>query len=249
MNVASLFGGFFAGLAVLGGILAAGGDFSLLFSPTAVLSVWVGTLGAVLLSGSMSDVLAALRAVPAAFGAPARSEDATIEEIVQMSALARKEGLLAIEGARSQIRNPLFRQAIKYVIDGFESPAVREIVDGRIRALHEQELRPAQVLEGAAQVSPALGALGAVLTLIPALPLAATPGRLGPAAAAALVCVLHGLVASALVYRPLARKLRDQAERRTREREIVRLGVTGILEGLNPQFMKERLESQKVSGS
>lgn len=48
-----------------------------------------------------------------------------------------KEGVLAIEGARDQLKNPLFKRYIKFVIDGFEPQTVKEIMESEISYEHE----------------------------------------------------------------------------------------------------------------
>ena len=45
----------------------------------------------------------------------------TIDEIIRIATIARKEGVLAVEGQRESIQDPLFKRTIKFVIDGFEA--------------------------------------------------------------------------------------------------------------------------------
>jgi chemotaxis protein MotA len=90
----------------------------------------------------------------------------TIDEIIKIATIARKEGVLAVEGQRESIQNPMFKKAIKYVIDGFEPNTVKEIIDTEIYLVFEEEETAGKVFEGAGGYSPTIGIIGAVLGLI-----------------------------------------------------------------------------------
>ncbi len=242
MDVASLFGCFLASASVIGAQIFGGGELLALLQPGAVWIVVIGTWGAVMLSFPMKDLLRALSAVPSIFVRVDLDSKPVVEDIVRIALIARKEGVLAVEGSRASIRDPLFQRTIKYVIDGFEAATVKEIIDSEIDLLLQAEERAAHVFEAAGAYAPTVGIIGAVLGLIQVMGLLSEPAKLGAGISVAFVSVLYGLALSNLVFLPVAAKLRRNAAERVRARQVVRLGVTGILEGLNPQFLKERLE-------
>jgi chemotaxis protein MotA len=156
--------------------------------------------------------------------------------------IARKEGVLAVEGSRGSIRDPLFRKAVKYVIDGFDPATVREIIDSDIELTLEQEENAAQVFEGAGGFALWIGILGSLLGLIHVLSMLRDPSKLGEGIAAAFVATVYGVALAKLVLIPWGTKLKRKAQQRTLLKEIVKMGVIGIQEGLNPHFLQEKLE-------
>ena len=229
-------------LAVGLGQWLSGGSLGQLIQFAALFVVIGGTLAATLLAHSASDILQALRALPLVYKESRPDDSPLIEEIIRLAVLARKEGVLALEPERAGIHDPLLRKSIKYVIDGFDPGAVREILEAEIRRSEDQEARAAQVFESAGSYAPTIGTLGAVLGLIQVMARLSDPTKIGEGIAVAFVATLYGVVLANLLLLPWAAKLKRRIEARLVSREIVKAGVLGILEGLNPHFLQERLQ-------
>lgn len=138
----------------------------LLLQGTAALVVFGGTIGATLLSFPQQEVKRALRGLKLVFQPIDDDPRETIHEIAEAAALSRKEGVLAIEGIRESLKNPLFKRSIKYVIDGFEPQTVKEIMQAEKFVDFEQTESAAKVWEAAGGYAPTIGIIGAVLGLI-----------------------------------------------------------------------------------
>jgi len=166
----------------------------------------------------------------------------TIEEIIRIATVARKEGVLAVEAQRNSLQNPLFKKSIKYVIDGFEPGTVRDIIDAEINVTFEEEENAARVFEGAGGFAPTIGIIGAVLGLIHVMSMLNDPSKIGEGIAVAFVATVYGVGLSNLILIPWGTKLKRKAAQRMMTKEVVKLGVIGIQEGLNPHFLQEKLE-------
>jgi len=241
MNFASILGSVLGILALVGGQLLEGGKITQILQGTAALIVLGGTLGATLVSYPFEDCKRALRLLPLIYKKTESDLQTLIEDIFRIATIARKEGLLAIEGQRDSIKDPIFRRAIKYVIDGFEPGVVKEIVETEIDASFEREERAARVFEGAGGYAPTIGILGAVLGLIHVMTLLDDPTKIGEGIAVAFVATVYGVGLANLVLIPWGQRLRQLVEARALGKEIAKQGILGIQEGINPHFLKEKL--------
>lgn len=242
MDLAAVIGTLLGLGAVFGGAVLQGLFVGDVLMPTAAVIVLGGTLAAILVSYPASDVKRALSLLKIIYRNDETSIQPVIDEIVQIAHVARKEGVLAIEGQREAIQNELFKKSIKYVIDGFEPTTVREILASEIELERDKEEAAAKVWEGAGGYSPTIGIIGAVLGLIQVMKNLDQPQKIGAGIAVAFVSTVYGIALANLIFIPWGTKLKRKAAQRTLGKEIVMMGLIGIQEGLNPHFLKEKLE-------
>lgn len=242
IDYASVSGTLLSLMGVLGGQMLEGGHLGQILQATAALIVFGGTLGATLVAYPMQDIRRAFSLIPAIFVDEEADLEPVIDEIVKVATLARKEGVLAVESTRASLRDPLFRKCIKYVIDGFEPATVREIIDAEIGLTFEEEENAAKVFEGAGGYAPTIGILGAVLGLIHVMTMLNEPSKIGEGIAVAFVATIYGVGLANLILLPWGTKLKRRAAKRMVSKEVVKLGVISIQEGLNPHFLQAKLE-------
>lgn len=229
-------GGMVLGFALEGGHLVA------LISPTSLIIVGGGTLGATLVAFPPQDLKNALNFLPLILKNVNLDVRPAIEEIVRIATIARKEGVLAVEGQRDSIQNELFKKSIKFVIDGFEPNTVKEIIDTEIFLEFEERENAAKVYDGAGGFAPTIGIIGAVLGLIHVMSQLDEPSKIGAGIAAAFTATIYGLVIANIMCIPWGTKIKRKAAQEAMTKEVIKLGVVGIQEGLNPHFLQEKLE-------
>lgn len=229
-------------LCVFGGALLEGLHMGDIMIGTAALIVFGGTFAAMMVSFPPQDVKRAFGLVPLVYKKVDLDVRPVIEEIIRIATIARKEGVLAVEAQRDSIQNPLFKKSIKFVIDGFEPKTVAEIIDTEIYLAFEEEEVAGKVWEGAGGYSPTIGIIGAVLGLIHVMKSLDDPSKIGSGIAVAFVATVYGVGAANLILIPWGTKLKRKATQRMIAKEVVKLGVVGIQEGLNPHFLQEKLE-------
>jgi len=242
MDIASILGFVLGVTAVVGGQVLEGGHVSQIMQGTAALIVFGGTIGAMLVSFPVQDIKRAFQLLPLIFTKVDMDVRPTIDEIIRIATIARKEGVLAVEGQRESIVNPLFKKTIKYVIDGFEPNTVKEIIDTEIYLAFEEEEAAGKVWEGTGGYSPTIGIIGAVLGLIHVMSMLNDPSKIGEGIAVAFVATVYGVGIANLWLIPMGTKMKRKAAQRMLTKEVVKLGVVGIQEGLNPHFLQEKLE-------
>jgi chemotaxis protein MotA len=242
LDLASVIGTILGLAAVVGGQVLEGGHIGGIMQGTAALIVFGGTIGAMLVSYPVQDITRAVKMIPSIYRNVDLDVRPLIDEIVRIATIARKEGVLAVEGQRESIANPLFKRTIKFVIDGFEPNTVKEIIDTEIDKAFEEEENAGKVFEGAGGYAPTIGIIGAVLGLIHVMGQLQNPDQIGPGIAVAFVATVYGVGLANLILIPWGTKLKRKAQQRMLTKEVVKLGVIGIQEGLNPHFLREKLQ-------
>ena len=90
-------------------------------------------------------------------------------------------------------------------------------------------------------IAPTIGILGAVLGLIHVMENLNNPDAIGPGIAIAFVATLYGVGSANIVGIPVGKKIKRKAEMDKHARTMVVIGVEGILAGLNPNIIEEKL--------
>jgi len=243
MDIMSILGFIMGVGAVVGGAMLEHLPPSAIYAPTAFIIVMGGATGAILVSYPVADLKNAFtEGLKLIFKNVDTDYRPLIEEIVKVATVARKEGVLAIEGMRNSINDPKFKRALKFVIDGFEPKTVVEILD--TNAYHEfEEMEIAgKLLEGFGGYTPTVGIIGAVLGLIHVMRNLSNPDAIGPGIAVAFVATVYGVGFANLWFMPMGTKVKRKAALMQMKNELIKVGVQGIQEGLNPHFLKEKLE-------
>jgi chemotaxis protein MotA len=243
LDLASILGTVLGLIGIIGGQLLEGGSLAQIIQLTAALIVFGGTLGAMFLAYPMEDIRRAFASISSVYFEPRADLKPIVDDIVKIASIVRKDGLLAVEPVRGSIRDPLFKRTIKFVIDGFEPASIREIIDTEIEQGLEDDENAAKVFEGAGSYAPTIGIIGAVLGLIHVMTMLNEPSKIGEGIAVAFVATLYGLGLANLVLLPWGSKLRRRASQKAVARQIVKMGIVGIQEGMSPGFLQEKLET------
>jgi chemotaxis protein MotA len=99
-----------------------------------------------------------------------------------------------------------------------------------------------KLLEGFGGYTPTVGIIGAVLGLIHVMRNLSNPDAIGPGIAVAFVATVYGVGFANLWFMPMGTKVKRKAAIMQMRNELIKVGVQGIQEGLNPHFLKEKLE-------
>jgi chemotaxis protein MotA len=90
-------------------------------------------------------------------------------------------------------------------------------------------------------IAPTIGILGAVLGLIHVMENLDKPEMIGPGIAIAFVATLYGVGSANIFFLPMGKKIKRKAILDGHARLMVVIGVEGILSGLNPKVIEEKL--------
>lgn len=245
MNKASIIGIILGIAAVLGGNVLEGGRMSSIVQGSAALIVFGGTFGATFLSFSLKDINLSLKMLRDVFFTNGQlpEENHVINELVDFSAKARKNGILSLDNDMMNVKYGFFRRAVRLIIDGIDPQALQSTLEQENRIFEEERSRAARVFEAAGGFAPTIGIIGAVLGLIHVMENLSDPTRLGSGIAVAFVATVYGVASANLIFLPIAKKMINNINHELYIREMIIEGVMGILAGRNLYHQREHLSS------
>ncbi len=220
-----------------------GGHAGSLVQPTAALIVFGGTLGAVMVAFPMNEFVHGLKLAKLAFTNPKHDLGGVAKEIVELATIARKDGVLALEGRLADVKDPFMRKALSYVVDGVDAEVTRDSLDAAIDAEFHEVCAAAKVWESAGGFAPTIGILGAVLGLIHVMENLSDPSKLGGGIAVAFVATVYAVGAANILFLPMAGKIKRRLVLAKERKTLVMEGVLAIQEGLNPRVLEEKLRA------
>ncbi|WP_339937330.1 flagellar motor protein [Undibacterium luofuense] len=236
-------------LLVLTGIIAGhtieGGKLSSLVQPAAFLIVFVGTIGAVLLQNKLQTFRRGINMLRWVVSEPPDNTRKNIQEALNWSLIARREGFLSLERTLTEAKDPFISKGLRLIIDGVEPGRLREILDADISLYELEQRQGARIWDAAGGYSPTVGILGAVLGLIHVMDNLAEPSKLGAGIATAFVATVYGVGLANLFFLPVGNKLKDIIVREVTRREMLVDIFYSIAVGDGPHVVEERVASNR----
>jgi chemotaxis protein MotA len=242
-DVATLGGLILAFGGILGGLLMEGGKLRDVSQITAALIVLGGTAGAVMISTPMYILLAAARRLVHVLLDNGESPEAVIDELIVYATTARRNGLVSLENDALYVQNPFLRKALNLAVDGTDLQEIRGMMQLEIELNEKQAFAEARVFECAGGYSPTIGIIGAVMGLIQVMKNLANIEEVGHGIAVAFVATVYGVGLANIVLLPAATKIKARIDSETALKELILEGVVGIVEGMNPKIIRNKLEA------
>lgn len=218
-----------------------GGSAGSLFQLTAALIVFGGTLGATLLSFPLRDVMQALSSLREVFFIEETDPEPIINDIINFSYIARRNGLLALENELMRIDDPFLKKSLRLAIDGMNPKLLRETMEQENITYEENKRRIAKVFDTAGGFAPTIGIIGAVMGLIQVMENLSDPSKLGAGIAVAFVATIYGVGSANLILLPISKRLINKVNSDLFLREMMLEGVISIQLGINPHYIDEKL--------
>ena len=243
MDILSIGGILLAIVAILGGQALEGGHAGSLMQLTAFIIVIGGTIGAVMVAFPKADFIRGLKLGKSVFKEEKIDINGLVVQLVEMAAIARRDGVLALEGKLASISDPFLKRAVGFVVDGVDAAVARSALEGQIEAEAEENTMGAKVFESAGGFAPTVGILGAVLGLIHVMENLSNPDAIGPGIAVAFVATVYGVGVANLIALPMAGKLTTRSREEVIEKGMIIEGIMSISAGDNPRIMERKLHS------
>ena len=232
------------GMLVFGIISAAGiGGFpSYIDVPSAIIT-FGGALAAVMTSYSMGDYINGLKSLGLIFKAPAVNTADLIKKIIDLSNVARKEGLLSLEESAADMDEPFLKKGILLVVDGTDPDLVRGILETEMECIDSRHKGTAGFWETLGAMGPAWGMIGTLVGLVNMLNNMSDASSIGPSMAVALITTLYGSLLANWICAPTAAKLKADNAIEMMQKQVMIEGLLSIQAGENPRVIEEKLKS------
>lgn len=245
MDIASLLGIILGAVAVFFGIFSNGGlgAFESFGDLPSVFITVGGSLCSVLSSNKAKDFLRGLKSFKLPFQDKVMDPAQTIRNIIELSNVGRKEGLLALEEAANGIEDDFMKKGIMLVVDGTDSELVRAILETDVICLEDRHKGVIGFWEKWAEMGPAWGMIGTLIGLVVMLNNMSDASSIGPAMSVALLTTLYGSLIANWLCNPIAAKLKVNNDREVVIRQMTIEGLLSIQAGENPRVIEEKLKS------
>lgn len=171
------------------------------------------------------------------------NEEETIRTIIELSNVARKEGLLALEEAANNIEDEFLKKGVLLIVDGTDPELVRSIMETELNCIEDRHASKASFWDNFAAMGPAWGMIGTLIGLINMLKKMDDPKMIGPNMAVALVTTFYGSVLANWICIPISTKLKANNAQEVRIKEVMVEGLLSIQAGENPRVIEEKLKS------
>ncbi len=240
MDLATLLG-LVGAIGVVMAAILTGGSAIVFFNIPSILIVLWGTVLVVMVKFSLAQFFGAFRVAARAFVFRLDDPEALIAQIVELSNIARKEGMLALEN--QEIDNEFLDDGIKMLIDGNSREVVSTVMHKDLQQTIERHNWGMKVFSATGDVAPAMGMIGTLIGLVQMLSSMDDPKAIGPAMAVALLTTLYGAMLANMVALPIADKLKLRKSEEGRIKAMCIDGVLAIQEGQNPRIVESMLKA------
>jgi len=240
VDIATLIG-FLGGFGIIIGAIATGGDVMLFVNTPSILIVVGGTFMVTLMRIPLADFLRSFGVALKAFLNKREDPAGLIEEAVRLADVARKNGLLALEG--ETIENEFLQRGVSLCVDGHDPALVKKMLGEDINQAIQRHDVGQDMWKSVGDMAPAMGMIGTLVGLVQMLSNMSDPASIGPAMAVALLTTLYGAVIANAFAIPLSDKLGSISNYERLNKSLILETIAGIQEGMNPKVLQTLLNS------
>jgi len=242
MDIATIIGLIAGAVFIVWGIMISGNIVNF-YDPPSIVIVLGGTIASTLTAYPLKKVLGAIKAVKKAFFEKKIDPIGMINQLIELSNLARREGLLALEEVGEKTEDEFLKKGIMLIVDGTDPELVRNILETELNFLEERHKEGQSVFETMGSFAPAFGMIGTLIGLINMLKDLDDVSGVGPNMSVALVTTFYGSVLANALFIPLANKLKGKSSEEVLVKELVVEGLLSIQAGENPRIIEEKLKT------
>lgn len=226
-------------LATFGLIALSIDDHALFINVPSLLIVIGGSITAVLMRSTLAEFLGAIKVALKAFLVKLDKPADLINQIVELGMLARKEGMIALEG--QEIQNKFLAKGISMLVDGTEPDKIKKALQSELEGMATRHAAGKEIFVFFATVAPAMGMIGTLIGLVQMLSGMDDPKAIGPAMAIALLTTMYGAIVANVICLPLVDKLKTYSLLEQNNNAMIIEGIMFIQAGGNPRLMADLL--------
>tara|TARA_R110000868_G_scaffold268953_3_gene528348 strand:- start:9616 stop:10353 length:738 start_codon:yes stop_codon:yes gene_type:complete len=206
-----------------------------------VLIVIVGSIFVVMSKFGLSTFLGAGKVAAKAFMFKSSDPAELIDEIVELADVARKGGLLSLEG--KEVSNDFLQDGIQLLVDGHDPEVVKDLLGKDMNKTVERHEIGSTIFSALGDVAPAMGMIGTLVGLVAMLSNMDDPKSIGPAMAVALLTTLYGAMLANMVAIPISDKLNLRRGEESMIKSLVIDALLAIQGGQNPRVIDSMLRN------
>ena len=244
MDIFLIIGLVLGAICIMMALILKGASVAMLLNGEVAVIIFGGMIAAVLSSYTMADIKRLPKVMKVLMSNEEPDLNGTIEKMVELSNIARREGLLALEAPVNELDDPFMKQGLELVVDGAEAEQIRDLMESEVDAMETRYHRMSGLFKTAGATSPTLGVMGAAIGLIGALGNLSDINKLGPMIASAFVATIFGIFMGYLVMIPFATRLEAKNEEEVLLKTLIIEGVMDIQAGHSAKVIEQKLYAQ-----
>lgn len=244
MDIFLIIGLVLGAICIMMALILKGASVAMLLNGEVAVIIFGGMIAAVLSSYTMADIKRLPKVMKVLMSNEEPDLNGTIEKMVELSNIARREGLLALEAPVNELDDPFMKQGLELVVDGAEAEQIRDLMESEVDAMEMRHHRMSGLFKTAGATSPTLGVMGAAIGLIGALGNLSDINKLGPMIASAFVATIFGIFMGYLVMIPFATRLEAKNEEEVLLKTLIIEGVMDIQAGHSAKVIEQKLYAQ-----
>lgn len=238
MDLASLIGMIGAIGMVIGAMFVAGGLGPFIDLP-AILIVFGGTFFAAMSTSPMATFLGSFGAMAKAFMPRLPKREELIERMVELSNLARKDGMMALEG--QEVPDKFLERGLQMLVDGADEAKLVRQMSLEIKSMKARHAERQGALRAWVDIGPAMGMIGTLIGLVQMLGNMEDAKAIGPGMAVALLTTLYGAVIANILFGPIVTKLEGYTAQEVIYRDMALEGLRNIARGESGRMVQEKM--------
>lgn len=227
---------------VLMGILTSGSLITFWDLPS-VLIVVGGTFGSMLVSSKGRNIKQFLKLIKIVLKEEKTNESQLIENFVEYSSKARREGLLALEDTVQSITDDFIKNGLLMIIDGNEPDSIKKVLGLKVKASMERHKNNRAIFDTGAALAPAFGMIGTLIGLVNMLKNLSDPSSIGPQMSVALITTFYGSLLANVLFMPISKKLKAITAEEVFRKDMIMEALLSLQAGENPTILRRKLMS------
>lgn len=240
MDKATLIGLIMGSALVIGSIMI-GGELTPFFDMPSVMITVGGSIAATLINFPMPKVLSVFGVIKKCFLTSLPTPQELIEQFKEFAAMARRDGLLALESQVETVKDTFLRRGLELVVGGATKEEVESSLETEMSYIEQRHQTGKKLIDGIAAAAPAFGMIGTLIGLVQMLRSLDDPSQIGGGMAVALLTTLYGAVIANMFCIPLAGKLESRSQEEMMIRQLMLAGLTALVEGNAPRAVEQKL--------
>jgi len=242
MDIATLIG-LLVGFGLIVWAIMSKSDLGNFIDPGSVAIVIGGSIAALLVCNPLKDFLGMAKVIKNAFFTKSSDAQKLIQDLVGYAEVARRDGILALEGMMRDIDDDFIVRGVQMAVDGTDPELIEQIMACEVETLSERHSSGKAILDALGRYAPAFGMIGTLIGLVCMLQDMDDPSKIGPGMAVALLTTMYGALLANLVALPLADKLAIRSAEELLHKAIIVRGVMSIQSGDNPRIVEQKLKT------
>ncbi|MBF0348790.1 MAG: MotA/TolQ/ExbB proton channel family protein [Magnetococcales bacterium] len=221
------------------------GKIVMFASSHAAVVVFGGLIASTFIKFNLHDLKNTSAIMAKVFFEPKGDIHAVIAQLVEMSNICRKDGILALEKYKTD--NQFLQNGINHCVDGATPDFLVDVLSKEIDYLSHRHHIGITMFESMGEAAPAMGMVGTLIGMVELLANMEDPSKIGPAMGTALLATCYGAIVANMLTIPMAIKLIHYSKEEQLQCTIIMEGLVAILKGVNPRMIEYSLRSVRFT--